>query len=209
MTVTRTTYSSSAFWDERYAHDDLRYGAAPNAYLRQWTHLLPARAEVLVPADGEGRNGVYLAGLGHAVTTFDASARGVAKAQALAESMGVALQQVHADTSSFDWQPEAFDGVVLSFFHMASDMRRVVHVNCIAALRPGGVVILNAFNPAQLAHASGGPKDAAMLFTVDALTQDFGSACEIIDLGTYAATLDEGPGHQGPAALIGMVARKR
>jgi hypothetical protein len=75
------------------------------------------------------------------------------------------------------------------------------------ALRPGGVVLIEAFTPAQLGRDSGGPKDPALLYTPELLAGDFpGASFEI--LAHASVDLDEGPFHQGAAEVVRLAARK-
>ena len=75
------------------------------------------------------------------------------------------------------------------------------------ALRPRGLLILEAFHPRQLSHSSGGPKDEAMLYTLDMLRQDFAGMHELLAY-EGETSLNEGPGHQGLAHVTRWVAQK-
>ena len=62
------------FWDQAFDSPHYKYGTEPNAFVREQARRLPPAARVLVPGDGEGRNGVWLAAQGHEVLSVDASA---------------------------------------------------------------------------------------------------------------------------------------
>ncbi|TXJ03848.1 MAG: class I SAM-dependent methyltransferase [Alicycliphilus sp.] len=194
------------FWDQAFDTPHFKYGTAPNAFVRAQAHRLRPAARVLVPGDGEGRNGVWLAAQGHAVLSVDASGVGLRKARQLAAEQGVALQTELADLTSWQPAPGAFDGVVLTFVHLPSALRRDVHQRLVRALRPGGWLILEAFTPEQLCYASGGPKDADMLYTLDDLRADFAGLHEHL-AWAGEVWLDEGPGHQGPAQVVRYLAQ--
>lgn len=194
------------FWDQAFDTPHFKYGTAPNAFVRGQAHRLPPAAHVLVPGDGEGRNGVWLAAQGHAVLSVDASAVGLRKARQLAAEQGVALQTELADLAAWQPAPGAFDGVVLTFVHLSSALRRTVHQRLARALRPGGWLILEAFTPEQLRYASGGPKDADMLYTLGDLRADFAGLHEHL-AWAGEVLLDEGPGHQGPAQVVRYLAQ--
>jgi SAM-dependent methyltransferase len=194
------------FWDQAFDTPHFKYGTAPNAFVRAQAHRLRPAARVLVPGDGEGRNGVWLAAQGHAVLSVDASGVGLRKARQLAAEQGVALQTELADLTSWQPAPGAFDGVVLTFVHLPSALRRDVHQRLVWALRPGGWLILEAFTPEQLCYASGGPKDADMLYTLDDLRADFAGLHEHL-AWAGEVWLDEGPGHQGPAQVVRYLAQ--
>ena len=68
------------FWDKRYAEPGYAYGTGPNAFLISRRHLLHPGMKALAVADGEGRNGVWLAQQGLEVLSVDASGVGLAKA---------------------------------------------------------------------------------------------------------------------------------
>lgn len=76
-------------WNERFSGDDYLFGTEPADFVRREAARLAPNQKVLSVADGEGRNSVYLAGLGHVVTAMDGSEVGVAKAQRLASEKGV------------------------------------------------------------------------------------------------------------------------
>lgn len=197
----------STFWDQNFAVAGFKYGTAPNAFLVDQAHRFVAEADVLVPGDGEGRNSVWLAQQGHRLTAMDASAVGLQKANALAAERGVALQTVLGDLA--DWAPAAasFDAVVLTYVHLPPAIRQQAHRRLAAGLRPGGWLILESFHPAQLAHSSGGPKDAAMLYTPAMLSADFAGLLEETMAWEGETLLSEGPGHQGLAHVTRWTGR--
>lgn len=201
------------FWDERFAEPGYKYGTAPNAFLREQAAGLADAARVLVPGDGEGRNGVWLAEQGHAVLAVDYSEVGLAKARALAAERGpdtaARLTTQWADLSG--WLPPegAFDAVVLVFCHLPSALRRLAHPRLAAALKPGGRLILEAFHPSQLGRSSGGPKDVDMLYTLADLRDDFAGLLDETLGWEGEVMLDEGPGHQGAGRVTRYVGARR
>jgi SAM-dependent methyltransferase len=203
-----TMTSPLNFWDQRFAEPGYKYGTAPNAFLREQASRLAPASRVLVPGDGEGRNGVWLAEQGHAVTAVDSSQVGLQKARELASSRGVVLATELADLT--DWTPDAasLDAVVLIYTHLPSTIRQSAHRRLAQGLRPGGWLILEAFHPAQLAHASGGPKDADMLYTPEQLDADFADLLTPALVWHGEITLSEGPGHQGLAHVTRWVGQR-
>lgn len=188
------------FWDQQFSTEGYKYGTAPNAFLTEQVHRIAPHSRVLVPGDGEGRNGVWLAEQGHQVTALDVSTVGLQKAKALAMDRGVSVQLLLADLE--DWRADAlFDAVVLTYVHLPSDLRCKAHRHLAQALRPGGLLILEAFHPLQLGKTSGGPKQADMLYTLDMLREDFEGLLEMELAKEGEITLNEGPGHQGLAAV--------
>lgn len=195
------------FWDQQFAVAGYKYGTQPNAFLVAQAQRLPPAAEVLLPGDGEGRNSVWLAQQGHCVTAVDMSRVGLDKTERLAAERGVTVRTVCADLA--EWQPEAgtADAVVLTFLHLPPALRPVVHRRLCDALRPQGLLILEAFHPDQLPLTSGGPKDPAMLYTLDMLRADF-AGLEELHASETETQLDEGPGHQGLARVTRWVGRR-
>ena len=201
--------ADAAFWDSRYAGGDYAYGEAPNAFLASLDYAPGGRA--LVPGDGEGRNGVYLAERGLKVETLDLSAEGVAKARRLASARGVAVEARQADVLTWDWPIAAYDVIALIYLHLPAPQRRLLHTRALAALKPGGRIVLEAFTPAQLEKqaegAKGGPREAALLYSAQDLRADFAGA-EIDLLQEIEAEMREGALHVGASAVVRLVARK-
>lgn len=195
------------FWDQRFGAQHYVYGTNPNTFLSLQRHRLEPGMSVLAVADGEGRNGVWLAQQGMRVSTVDASPEGVKKAMRLALDRQVTLKTACADLTTWEWPTAAFDAVVSVFLHLPPEHRVAIHDKMLKALKPGGVVILEAFRPEQLAHSSGGPKDLSLLYTAEMLRADFASA-KLLELHEAAPTLDEGPFHQGLAATVQLVAQR-
>ena len=154
-----------SFWESRYTEDGFAYGTEPNAFLASLQSRFTPGQTVLLIGEGEGRNGVWLAGQGLQVTAVDQSEAGLAKAQQLAQAAGVSLQTVCADLAEWQWPVAEYDYVISIFVHFKAGHRRQIHRACLAALKPGGSIILEAFTPEQLEYPSGGPPVAEMLFT--------------------------------------------
>jgi SAM-dependent methyltransferase len=192
-------------WDEEFSKPGYRYGTEPNGFLVEMAARLPPGARVIAAGDGEGRNGVWLATQGHRVLALDASEVGLAKARALAAERGVAIETATVDLSTYDPVPASADAVVLIFVHMPPAVRRAAHRNLVRALKPGGLVILEAFHRDQLGRTSGGPKDISMLFDLALLAEDFGPDIRVVHSFEGEVDLDEGRGHIGSGAVVRFV----
>ncbi|MFT3917344.1 MAG: methyltransferase domain-containing protein [Anaeromyxobacteraceae bacterium] len=194
-------------WDERFSKDGYLYGTQPNRWLEAQAARLAPGGRVLCLGEGEGRNAVYLAGRGHRVDAVDSSPVGLAKARALAEDHRVTIATTVADLAVHEPDERAYDTVVLVYVHLPPTLRPAVHARAAAALRKGGLLVLEAFTPAQLAFTSGGPKQPDWLFTAAMLREDFpGLAWD--PLLEEELELDEGPGHRGRAAIVRGVGRR-
>ncbi len=207
----REPVSPAAMWDERYRPASYAYGLEPNAFLVGQSNEARPGMRALVPGDGEGRNGAWLAKQGFEVDTFDLSAFGVAKAKALASDRGVSVNAVQADALAWDWPEARYDLIALIYLHLVEPERRIVHAKALKALKPGGLIVLEAFRPEQVARhaagARGGPRDPALIYSVEALREDFASE-EIVLLEAAEARVDEGQLHAGESAVVRAVVRK-
>ena len=199
--------STSLAWDERYAAGGFQFGEAPNDYLRSQAWRLRPRMRAVVPGDGEGRNGVWLAEQGLAVTSLDWSPVGVAKAEALAARRGVRLDAVVADVARWGWPDAAFDLAAWIYLHLPPADRAAACAGVARALGPGGLLVLECFTPAQQGRRSGGPKDPALLWSREVVEAEF-PGFTILELTEGTVLLDEGPRHQGPAEVVRGVLRK-
>ena len=204
MTETRP----SNLWDQRYAAEDYLFGDKPNAFLkRQKPRLLPGQ-KVLAVADGEGRNGVWLAEQGMQVISLDGSPVGQGKARRLAEARGAHLKFELADLTSWVFPESAFDLVVAIFIQFAGpELREHLFKEMKRALKPGGLLLVEGYRPEQLAYRTGGPPIAENLYTEDML-RNLASDFDILELTPYDAVIEEGTGHKGMSALIDLVARR-
>lgn len=195
-------------WNRRFEGAGFLFGTEPNVWLREHAGALPRGGRVLCVADGEGRNSVWLAKQGFAVDAFDIAEVGVAKARAFAAREGVAVNFQVADCDGYAWQDAAWDGIAAIFIQFADPgLRRRLFARIAAALKPGGVLVLQGYTPKQLEYRTGGPPIASHLYTAAMLREAF-AALEILELREYEAEVHEGSGHDGRSALIGLVARR-
>lgn len=194
-------------WDERYSGEEFAYGTEPNEFLAQMADRLPPGGRVLSLAEGEGRNAVFLAGRGHAVTAVDASRVGLAKARRLAESRRVEIELHVADLTDYAIEPAAWDGIVSIFCHVPDTVRAALHRRVVAGLKPGGVLILEAYTPAQLAYGTGGPKEVERTMTLDALRTEL-APLEFEHAAELEREVIEGFYHTGTGAVVQLIARK-
>lgn len=199
--------STSLAWDERYGSGEFQFGEAPNRYLESLRPWLAPGMRALALGDGEGRNGVWLAGQGLRVTSLDWSAVGMAKAARLAERRGVKLDTVVADAAAWDYPAGGFDLVAWIYLHLPPPDRAAVAAGVVRTLAAGGLLALECFTPAQQGRPSGGPKDPALLWS-RAVVEDLFGELKVLDLLEGTVLLDEGPRHQGPAEVVRALLRK-
>jgi 2-polyprenyl-3-methyl-5-hydroxy-6-metoxy-1,4-benzoquinol methylase len=194
-------------WDERFSQPQPVYGETPNEFLAEQSSRFQRGMKLLVPGDGYGRNGIWLAQQGFQVHTVDLSPVGVERARKSAQAAGVSITIEQTDLGTWNWPVEQFDGVFSIFVHLPPDMRAKVHASMLRSLKPGGLVILQNFSPAQLKHSSGGPKQVELLYTAAMLRQDFAPAVAL-ELEEKEIHVNEGHMHSGPAAVVQAVFRK-
>jgi cyclopropane fatty-acyl-phospholipid synthase-like methyltransferase len=195
-------------WNERFASPEYVFGTEPNAFVvRQAARITPGM-KVLAVADGEGRNGVWLARQGAEVLSVDGSPIALAKARALAERHRVALTTECADLTRWDWGRERFDAVVAIFIQFTGPAERAaMFANIARCLAPGGLLLLHGYRVEQLNYGTGGPNIVENLYTEAILREGFADF-EVLELNAYDAAVEEGHGHRGMSALIDLVARK-
>lgn len=197
-----------SIWNERYAGQDYHFGTEPNAFLRSQQALLKPGMTCLAVADGEGRNGVWLAQRGLDVLSVDSSPVALEKAQRLADQRGMTLQFEQADLMSWDWGVERFDVVAAIFIQFTPPgQREQMFAHIKRCLKPGGLLLLQGYTPRQLEFKTGGPSQAENLYTETMLREIFADM-EILHLCEHDDILREGAGHSGMSALIDLVARK-
>ena len=195
-------------WNERYSTPDYHFGTAPNAFLQSQQHLFKPGMKALAVADGEGRNGVWLAEQGLDVHTFDLSPNGIAKARALAAARGVTLRIEPGDIHNWDWPEAAYDVVVAIFIQFSPVPERAkVFAGLKKALKPGGLLLLQGYRPEQLKYGTGGPREVEQLYTRALLEQTFGDFSSL-DIREHDSVLHEGERHVGMSAVIDLVGRK-
>ena len=192
-------------WDDRYADSDYLFGTAPNDFLKSVANRLTPNSQILCLADGEGRNGVYLATLGHKVTAIDQSRVGLEKAKKLAEQKQVSIETIEADLAEYDLGVESWDCIVSIFFHIPSAVRAHIYPRIITALKPGGILILESYTPEQLNHGTGGPSIADLMLTKGELAQNF-SEMNVKHLEELEREVIEGAGHTGLASVVQLLA---
>ena len=195
-------------WEARFAGPEYHFGTEPNAFLKSKAGLLKPGQKALSIADGEGRNGVFLAEQGLDVLAMDFSPTALAKSQALARQRGVTIRTEQADLDTWRWPAGAIDVVVAIFFQFcAPPLRTRVFDGIKRALTPGGLLLMEGYTPKQREYKTGGPSEVENLYTRKLLEDSF-SDFTSVEIREYDSEIHEGPGHGGMSALIDLVGRK-
>ena len=197
---------SSEFWDARYGDSEYAYGTQPNVYFKSFIDSnSPGR--ILLPGEGEGRNAVYAALKGWEVFAVDQSQAGMDKAKKLAEINNVNINYLVKELSSFEQDIDSYDIIALIFLHLPPQIREQIHHKLIRFLKPGGLLLIEAFSKAQHGRNTGGPPVIEMLYDEEILRNDLRDL-SILELYEKLEVYNEGPYHQGEAAVIRTTARK-
>jgi SAM-dependent methyltransferase len=196
-------------WETRFAEPGYLFGTEPNAFLAGQKGLLPKSGRALAVADGEGRNGVWLAQQGLDVVSLDFSPAAQAKARALAASRGVTIETVLADALDWSWPAEQFDVIAVIFTQFADPPERErMFAGIRSALRPGGLLLIEGYGPKQLQYGTGGPSKLENLYTRELLEGAFGDFVDV-RITEYETEMSEGSRHTGMSALIDFTGRKK
>ena len=199
-------------WDNKYRGDEYAFGTAPNNYFQETLLNLPV-GKILFPAEGEGRNAVYAAKLGWKVWAFDISTEGKTKAQRLAMDSHVMIDYQLGELPDLDYRADQFDAIALIYAHFPATIKSKYHRMLDRYLRPGGMIIFEAFSKKHIHYRSrndkvGGPRDLESLFSIDELKSDFENY-DIIELVEREIELSEGQYHNGIGSVIRFIGRKR
>jgi len=195
------------YWDRLYQTTEYVYGTEPNRYLLEQASLLHPGMKALAVGDGEGRNGVWLAEQGLMVVSAERSPWAIEKGKRLASLRNVELRFQYGDLLHWNWPRYEFDLVVALFFHLGKLERRKTHRSFVDCLKPGGLLILEAFRRSRLTPSTGEACQDDALFTAPLLRRDFHDL-EFLELLEGIVALNEGRMHQGSAGVVRLLARK-
>ena len=136
-------------WDKKYSTKKYLFGREAIPFLQDHVDLLP-KGHVLDLAMGEGRNGVFLATKGFQVTGVDISAEGLKKAETLAAELGVTIKTVVADLEFYEIPANTFDVIICTYY-----LQRDLFSKIAAALKPGGMALIETYTMDHLQYRSG------------------------------------------------------
>jgi 2-polyprenyl-3-methyl-5-hydroxy-6-metoxy-1,4-benzoquinol methylase len=189
-------------WNNRYNVEEYVYGREPNVFFRnEIIQLVPG--ELLLPAEGEGRNAVFAAGLGWKTTAFDFSEAGRMKAMKLATENKVNIQYDLASFDNIDYKSEQFDCVALIYVHLPPDKRNLYFNKLFSYLKPGGTIIFEGYSKEQLKNRTGGPQEETLLYNKAEL-ENLCKPLNEYDISLVDTELNEGLLHNGKSSLIRM-----
>jgi SAM-dependent methyltransferase len=203
-----TSSPEYARWESRFDKPEYEFGKAPNEFLARCKQLLPKSGRALAVADGEGRNGVWLAEQGLDVVSTDFSPSAQKKGRALAAERSVSVTFEQADMHTWPYPDAAFDVMVEIFTQVSTPAeRRLKWAGIRRALKPGGLLILEGYSPKQLEYGTGGPKVVENLYTRAMLEKEFGDFHDL-KIEEEEREMREGTAHAGMSAVIHLTGRK-
>ena len=191
-------------WNKRYAQEKYVYGKEPNRFFKQELDKMEA-GSILLPGEGEGRNAVYAAFKKWNVVAFDSSSEAYNKAQKLALEKKVHFTYYVDSFEHLIFPDNKFNAIGLFYVHVSN--RRKIHQRLISYLKKGGKLILEAFAKEQIKYGTGGPKNEAMLYSMDELKEDFKELSEL-KVWLEEVELEEGEHHKGKAKIIRLIGIK-
>lgn len=194
-------------WNERFGSEEYVFGLEPNDFLREQAMNLP-RGRALSLGEGEGRNAVWLSTQGFDVWSVDLSPVGVAKTLKLAESCGVIVHASVGDLAEYMIEPATWDVIISIFAHTPPPIRRRIHQQVVTGLRHGGVYLLEAYTPKQIALGTGGPKESSLMPTAELLADEL-SGLQFDRLLEVTRDVVEGSLHTGRAAVVQVIASRQ
>jgi ubiquinone/menaquinone biosynthesis C-methylase UbiE len=201
------------FWEERFKDEEFAYGVKPNQFFEDTVAKYNLKGNILLPAEGEGRNAVFAAKKGLNVTCFDISNQGKLKALKLAELNNVNINYLVGEFSQISFRENSFDVIVLIYAHFLPNLKSEYHQRITKYLKKGGLLILEGFSKEQLKINAEykidlGPKKSEMLFSLDEIEKDF-SALEVVVLKQEEIELNEGLFHKGKASVVRFIGKKQ
>jgi len=159
-------------WNERYAAQELLWGAEPNRFVEEELCDVPPRGRALDLACGEGRNAIWLAKLGWVVTAVDYSEVALERARRLAAGQHVDVEWVQADVTSFAPAAAAFQLVIVAYLQLPEAERRAVLAHAAAALGRGGILFMVGHARLNLTQGVGGPRQPEVLWEPEEIRQE-------------------------------------
>lgn len=200
-------------WDESYNIEEYRYGETPNLFFKETIDKLPS-GKILLPADGEGRNGVYAATRGWSVDAFDQSLRAKEKALCLAQKNNVAIsfKVIDFEDVSENYIADSYNAIALTYVHLPEQLKIKYHRSLLPLLKVGGHIIIEGFTKEHVKYQqqnpmAGGPPHVDMMYSKQEIISIFDSL-EIDLLEEKEIRLAEGIGHNGKASVIRFVGKK-
>lgn len=205
--------AKTQFWNSKYDGDHYSFGESPNQFLTEQLSLVKRCRHAFLPADGEGRNGVWLARQGINVHSCDLSVKGVRKSKLLAKKLGVAIDAFQADLLNYEYPFACYDLIAVFFLHLEQAQQKRVYQGLWQSLKVGGFFIMEGYHPDHIAcreefGSVGGPPDGLVMITAQSILENFDQA-HIHILTEERVELNEGATHKGLSSVTRVVLQKK
>jgi SAM-dependent methyltransferase len=194
-------------WNERYLKSD---SVMPSAH----SEVLGVHAKGLTPgtalelAAGDGRNALYLARLGWKVVAVDFSDVALERGRGFAGRLGLSVDWQLADLVSYQPETQAYDLVCMFYLHLPKAEFHEILRRAVAALRPGGTLLVVGHDLANLTGGCGGPRDPDVLYTSQEIVAVL-SGLQIDYAGTEERQADHGVVTDGIVQIDCVVKARR
>lgn len=193
-------------WDKRFQEEGYFYGTEANEFIKEWGPKL-AKGDLLAIAEGEGRNAVFLAGIGNDVTTWDYSKVGIEKTLRLAKAKGVTVKALLNDLETVEWEQGKWDMVVKVFGHLPPVLITRTLAGIEKSLKRGGVYVTEVYSTKQIQYGTGGPGSVELLYEPQMFLDAF-KDWRFIHFFYGEVERHEGNKHNGICHVIQVVVQK-
>ncbi|RIN10104.1 SAM-dependent methyltransferase [Staphylococcus xylosus] len=192
-------------WDEKFDSEEYIYGKEANSFVKGiFKKPTDNNEKILLLAEGEGRNAVYLAKLRYDITTYDMSQVGINKQYQLAKAAHVDINANYGDITKPNLAAgSSFDYSINIFGHVPNEGKQEMFNNLVQSLVIGGYSYFEFYSKEQLAYGTGGPKDESMLYTIDEIEAYLKHLpVKIHELEQHEVYRNEGIKHTGTGSII-------
>jgi len=196
------------FWDKSFSSDTFVYGEDANEFVQRASSLISKSSKVACFAEGEGRNAVYVATLGHNVTAFDISTVGLDKTKQLARKNDVIVKTVAKDLTKDHVEKEQFDAATMIYGHVPKSEQPFFLKQVIDSVKPDGIVVLEVYSEEQRHYRTGGPNSLDMLYDPQHILQWI-KPYKCLHFYYGEAERYEGVRHTGLGHIIQVVLQKK
>jgi thioredoxin reductase/protein-L-isoaspartate O-methyltransferase len=183
-------------WEERYRSSPQNWSGNPNAALIAETADLPP-GTALDAGAGEGADACWLAARGWQVTGVDISTTALDRAAARAREEGLDVTWQQLDLTR-DPAPKTYDLVSAFFLHMPAAPRRVLVEHLVAAVAPGGTLLVVGHDPSDAHSGLHRPGLAEMGWTAGELAASLGDGWVVDTCEARPRQVD----HEGKSVTI-------
>lgn len=198
---------SKQHWDNSFSDQDYVYGESENVFIHEMSDIIAEHSKVGCFAEGEGRNAVYLAKLGHDVTSYDQSTVGLEKTKTLAKQNDVNVKTVELDLTEEKVDANQYDAAIMVFGHVPKKDQPFLMESMMDSVKLGGYILFEVYSEEQLEYRTGGPPSFDMMYNpIDILHWIKDDKCIHFYYGE--ATRNEGKRHAGQGHVIQVVVKK-